>query len=338
MWVNDMKSILLCESEQNVRRVFAPETVRFLEENAELDESVYNKQFVLEHKDLFRETRYIFSTWGMPVFTEEDIHAVFPKLECVFYGAGSVQEFARPFLNCGIKVFSAWGANGIPVAEYTVAQIILANKGFFATSRLMSAGNLEESRNFRDRYPGNFEEFVGIIGAGMIGKLVIEKLKDYRLSIKVFDPFLPDAAAEAMDVQKCSLEELFSTCMVVSNHLANNAQTKGMLQGKHFEAMRPYATFLNTGRGAQVVEADLARVLRERPDLTAILDVTYPEPPVAGHPFYQLPNCVLTPHIAGSSGNEVRRMAEYMAQEYENYTSGVPCHYEVTLEMLETMA
>jgi len=73
--------------------------------------------------------------------------------------------------------------------------------------------------------------------------------------------------------------------------------------------MRPYATFINTGRGAQVVEEALADVLRSRPDLTAVLDVTWPEPPVAGHPFYSLPNCVLTPHIAGSSGDEVHRMS-----------------------------
>ena len=99
-----------------------------------------------------------------------------------------------------------------------------------------------------------------------------------------------------------------------------------------------WLTFLNTGRGAQVVEEDLARVLKDRPDLTAVLDVTYPEPPVEGHAFYQLPNCVLTPHIAGSSGDEVHRMAEYMAREYQKYVSGEPCAYEVTHKMLETMA
>lgn len=336
--MNEMKSILLCNSRANALRVYAPETLRLLEEIAGLDKEIYDKQAVMEHPELFQNTQYVFSTWGMPAFTEEEIRSVFPKLECVFYGAGSVQAFASPFLNCGVKVFSAWGANGVPVAEYTVAQIILANKGFFATSRLHSSGNVKESRKVSDKYPGNFGEFVGVIGAGMIGKMVIQKLKDYRLRVKVFDPFLSDAAAEALGVSKCGLEELFSTCMVVSNHLANNDQTKGMLQAKHFASMRPYATFLNTGRGAQVVEEDLARVLKDRPDLTAVLDVTYPEPPVEGHAFYQLPNCVLTPHIAGSSGDEVHRMAEYMAREYQKYVSGEPCAYEVTHKMLETMA
>jgi len=98
------------------------------------------------------------------------------------------------------------------------------------------------------------------------------------------------------------------------------------------------AVFINTGRGAQVVEDDLVRVLRERPDLTALLDVTNPEPVEEGHPFYTLPNCLLTPHIAGSAGDEVARMGLYMLRECENYLSGKPNPYEVTEKMLQTMA
>ena len=102
--------------------------------------------------------------------------------------------------------------------------------------------------------------------------------------------------------------------------------------------MLPYSTFINTGRGAQIVEPDLVRVLEERPDVTAILDVTFPEPPAEGHAFYSLPNCFLTPHIAGSLMNETHRMAEYIIEEYERYINGEPCRYEVNLKMLETMA
>jgi phosphoglycerate dehydrogenase-like enzyme len=102
--------------------------------------------------------------------------------------------------------------------------------------------------------------------------------------------------------------------------------------------MRENAVFVNTGRGAQVVEDDLVRVLTERGDLTALLDVTFPEPPVEGHAFYTLQNCILTPHIAGSLGDEVRRMGEYMLHECRAYLSGETCRYEVNEKMLETMA
>jgi phosphoglycerate dehydrogenase-like enzyme len=87
-----------------------------------------------------------------------------------------------------------------------------------------------------------------------------------------------------------------------------------------------------------VVEEDLCAVLSEREDLTAILDVTYPEPPGEGHPFYTLGNCILTPHIAGSYGDEVKRMGEYQLRQLEKYLKGEPAEYEVTLSMLETMA
>lgn len=318
-----MKAIYLCEKAGNIRRVFGS------------DDTVYTKADVLQKPEAFRDTAYIFSTWGMPVFTGEEIREYLPSLKAVFYGAGTVQKFARPFLNCGVKVFSAWAANAVPVAEYTAAQIILANKGFFKTMRYTDRNAaIAEIKN----YPGNFGVRVGIIGAGMIGKLVIRKLKDYALEIVTFDPFLPDETARELGVQKVTLEELFSTCQVVSNHLANNEQTKGMLNGALFEKMLPSATFLNTGRGAQVVEDDLIKVLKARPDLMAILDVTYPEPPETGSDLYTLANCILTPHIAGSTGNEVRRMGQYMQEEYQRFTQGVPCLWEVNEKMLETMA
>jgi phosphoglycerate dehydrogenase-like enzyme len=179
---------------------------------------------------------------------------------------------------------------------------------------------------------------VGIIGAGMIGRLVIDLLRPFPLHVLVYDPFLPDERAEALGVEKCDLPTLFSRAFTVSNHLADNEKTRGMLTYDLFSRMREGATFLNTGRGAQVVEDDLVRILRERPDLSAVLDVTYPEPPAEGHPFYTLPNCILTPHVAGSVGREVERMGLYMCEELERLLAGEPCRYEVTPAMLATMA
>ena len=321
-----MNKIYLCEKEENVRNVYC-DTGR-----------VYTKAEVLNTPELFQNTEYVFSTWGMPAFTEDEIKTYLPNLKAIFYGAGSVQSFARPFLNCGVRVFSAWAANAVPVAEYTVAQIILANKGFFSSSRLAKMGDRRAATQNSRAYPGNYGVKIGIIGAGMIGKLVIRMLKQYNLEALVFDPFLPDETAAELGVKKVNLETIFKECQVVSNHLANNAQTQGMLGGKLFESMLPNATFINTGRGAQVVEQDLINTLKARPDLMAILDVTFPEPPEKGNQLYTLPNCILTPHIAGSSGNEVRRMGEYMRQEYQNFLANKPCKYEVTLEMLKTMA
>ncbi|MBO5897635.1 MAG: hydroxyacid dehydrogenase [Clostridia bacterium] len=333
-----MRSIFLCENPATLKGVYTEEQMARLVATANADATVYRRADLLASPASFHDVDYVFSTWGMPDLTEEEIAVCLPSLQCVFYGAGSVQSFARPFLSRGVRVFSAWAANAVPVAEYAVAQIILAGKGFYAHTALMRERNLAACNRLKKAYVGNYGERVGLIGAGMIGSMVAERLQSYALEVCVFDPFLAPERAAALHVKPVSLEELFATCRVVSNHLANNAQTRGMLNYDLFSRMLPYSTFINTGRGAQVVEDDLVRVLREREDITALLDVTDPEPPLEGHPFYTLPNCHLTPHIAGSLNAETHRMAEYMIEEFDHVALGCPTHFEVTLHMLETMA
>jgi phosphoglycerate dehydrogenase-like enzyme len=333
-----MRSIFLCEQPATLKSVYTEDQRAQLTARANVDATVYCRADLLASPEAFADVDYVFSTWGMPALTEQELAHCLPALQCVFYGAGSVQSFARPLLLRGVRVFSAWAANAVPVAEYAVAQIILAGKGFFSYGANMRERDFAACRRLKAAYVGNYGERVGLIGAGMIGSMVARLLRSYALEVCVYDPFLAPERAASLHVKPVSLEELFSTCRVVSNHLANNAQTKGMLNYDLFSRMLPYSTFINTGRGAQVVEEDLVRVLRERADVTALLDVTDPEPPLAGHPFYTLPNCHLTPHIAGSLGAETHRMAQYMIEEFDHVTLGCPTSFEVTLDMLETMA
>ena len=294
-----------------------------------------------EYRDILKDTDYLFSTWGMPCLSEDTIREYLPNLKAVFYGAGTVQRFARPFLACGVKVFSAWAANAVPVSEYTFAAIIMAAKGYFHRLHRQSAGSSWNHRDVPVEFLGNYESKVGIIGAGMIGKLVIGKLKTTldNIDVLVFDPFLPDEKAAELGVTKVSLETLFAECDVISNHLADNAQTKGMLDYHLFSTMKRGATFINTGRGAQVVEADMIKAFTEPNTYRmAVLDVTEPEPPMPDSPLYTLDNVFLTPHIAGSLGNEHHRMSEFMYEEATAFDKGLPTRYEVTAKMLETMA
>jgi phosphoglycerate dehydrogenase-like enzyme len=271
----------------------------------------------------------------MPSLTAEQISQL-PNLKAVFYGAGSVQGFARPFLEHNIKVCSAWRANAVPVAEYTLAQILLSNKGYYRNIRDCQTYEGRTHNPFKGR--GNFGATVALLGAGAIGSLVIGLLKPFHLNVIVFDPFLPDERAKILGVQKVSLEDAFQKGDVVSNHLANNEQTRGMLHKAHFTLLQDHATFINTGRGATVVEPDLIAELKKRPTLTALLDVTMPEPPQPDSPFYTLPNVYLTSHIAGSLNDEVIRMADYMIEEFQRWEKGDPLVHEVTFDILDTMA
>ena len=335
-----MPNAVFMGNPDKIKAVYAPAVTEALAKEAGLDASrVLSKEDVLAGAHT-RDTEYIFSTWGMATLSEEEIAEHFPRLKAVFYAAGTVQYFARPFLARGVRVFSAWDANAVPVAEYTAAQIVLAGKGFYACARAFHgdvAGRKKALAHFH-AHRGNYGASVGIVGAGMIGKMVIERLKAYNLRVKVYDPFLADEKAKALGVEKTTLEDVFASCEVVSNHVANLPATVGMMKGEHFASMKPYAVFLNTGRGAQIVEKEMTDVLAARPDLTAVLDVTDPEPPLADSPLYTLENVFLTPHIAGSAGDEVTRMAEYMLDAFRRTQKGDTVRDEVTLPMLETMA
>ena len=335
-----MKNALFFGDAGRIGYVYSPEVIEKLHAALCFEtDHVISKRELAEYRDVLSRADYLFTTWGMPHFEKEEIREYLPNLKAVFYGAGSVQHFAREFIEEGVAVFSAWAANGTPVAEYTFAEIILASKGFYQRLHRPSDGGAWPNRGVGVDFPGNYEIRVGIVGAGMIGKMVIEKLKTLdKIETLVFDPFLPDERAAGLGVTKTDLETLFSSCDVISNHLANNPQTVGMLDGRLFSRMKPHAAFINTGRGAQVVEDDLIAALREVPTRVAVLDVTWPEPPAESSPLYTLPNVFLTPHIAGSIGNEVHRMAEYMFEEYEAFDAGRETRYSVTLKMLETMA
>ena len=321
-----------------IHRSYSQQTQDALVDILDISTEVYTKDDITN--PALSQTEIIFTSWYMPVLTEEEISIYLPNLKIIFYGAGSVQGFARPFLSKGIRVVSAWAANAVSVAEFTAAQIILANKGYFLATVLHKQGVDKARDNSKWEFPGSFDTTVGIIGAGMIGRKVIEILKacNVRINFLVYDPFFPEEKAESLGVRKCSLEELFSQSQTISNHVANNDKTKGMLNYDLFKLMKENAVFINTGRGAQVIEDDLARALTEFPERTALLDVTDPEPPKDGHVFYKMPNVFLTGHIAGVIGRESHRMGEYMLEELKRYLSGEALVYEVTMDMLETMA
>ena len=143
---------------------------------------------------------------------------------------------------------------------------------------------------------------------------------------------------EELGVEVVNLETAFRRGQVVSNHLANKPQTERMIRGGHFESLRPGATFINTGRGATVAEDEMIEVLHRRPDLTALLDVTLPEPPTAESALYELPNVFLSNHLAGSANKETVRLADCIIQEFEAWRSGNALRFEVTEDMLERMA
>ncbi len=286
--------------------------------------------------DSLLETEAVFSTWGM----DEDFAQALcglPKLRAFFYAAGSIRAFAKPLLEKNILVVSGWAANAIPVAQFTVSQIILALKGYFRNVR-EAKREVNRGRMLNVDAPGVAGAIVALLGCGSVARAVTEGLRPLGLDVAVYDPFLSESAAADLCLRKVGLDEAFAFSQVVSNHMPDLPETKNLLGKELFSRMLPGATFINTGRGATVRENELAEVLSARPDLTALLDVTYPEPPATDSPFYGLDNAVLSTHIAGSQGNEVLRLADYCLEEFRAWREGRPLQYRITAEMLARMA
>lgn len=286
---------------------------------------------------LLTDVEVVFSTWGMPALTEGQIDEYLPNLRAIFYAAGSVQRFARPFLERGVRIVSAWRANGISVAQYTTAQIVLSTKGYFRNLREYDGSKEAAVSAFRGR--GVYGEVIGLLGVGAIGKMVIEMLRNFDFRILIWDPFLSETDACALGVEKVNeLGDVFERSYVVSNHLADKDEIAGLIDATVLSLMRPDATFINTGRGRTVNECDLVALLAARPDLTALLDVTHPEPPGKESPLMRLPNSYVTSHIAGTVNDEVRRMADLCIRELDRYIAGQPLEHEVVPEILAKMA
>ncbi len=316
------KAVFLTEYPDNIDYVYSPAQQKEIAEITDLIPGVVTPENF--HQFDLSELEVIFSTWGMMTFTEEHLKKM-PKLKAVFYGAGATDHFAMPLLNNGIRLFSAWRANAIPVAEFTVAQILLSLKNYFTNSTNCTA---KEKWNTVLRGPGCYGETVALIGAGAISLKVQELLKPFHLNVIVI-PSRPER-------RTVSLEEAFKTAYVVSNHLPNREDNAKVLTKEMFASMRYGASFINTGRGAQVDEEGLIEVMKARPDLTALLDVTNPEPPENGSEFYTLPNIHLSTHIAGSINDEVHRMADYAISEYKHFAAGEAQEHEITPEILMT--
>lgn len=331
-----MRAIYLTEQEDNYKRVYDQDVKDKIAKLFDIKDICYNKS-KLNTTD-FKDVEYIFSTWGMSVFNEEEIKAIFPSLKCVFYSAGTVQYFARPFLNLGIKVFSAWQANAVPVIEYATSQILLATKGYFHLSAYAKIDYIK-AHEIMNTFPGNYHTKIGILGYGAIAKGVVKELLKHNEDIYIYAPNITHEEAKQLGVHKVdTLEEIFDNCIVISNHIANLPTTLNIIHKGLIDRLKDKQTFINTGRGQQVDEKALLIKCQNNPNICAVLDVTYPEPPKQDTLYFKLPNVTVTPHIAGSSGNEVVRMANYMYEEAKRYLNKEKNLYEVSLKMLEAMA
>lgn len=280
----------------------------------------------------------LISSWGCPRIDTKVLDKL-PRLRLIAHLAGSVKGFIEESAwRRGIKIINAVSANAVPVAEYTLAAILFANKRVFQLNRVY----LEKKEN---RSPwtreapnvGNYGKTVGVVGASSVGRLVIDYLQKHDVKPLVYDPYITPLEARAFGAAKVGLAELLANSDVVSLHAPLLPETRNMIGPREFALMKDHTTFINTARGGLVDHVALINELKTG-RLFAVLDTTEPEIPPSNSLLYSLPNVFLTPHIAGSLGDETQRLTDYIVDEIERFTRGMPLRNPVRREELARLA
>ncbi|GHC66353.1 2-hydroxyacid dehydrogenase [Streptomyces flavofungini] len=256
--------------------------------------------------------------WDCPRLTA-DVLAHAPRLRAVVHAAGSVKPVVTDALwDRGILVSSAADANAGPVVAYTLAAITFATKGA-----------LPAAARYAERWPpftertGADARTIGVIGASRIGRRVIAALNasDAGHRVLLTDPYVTPAEARTLGVDLVGLPELCRASSVVTLHAPQLPETRGLLSADMLDLIPDGGVVVNTARGSLLDTDALTRACAAG-RLDAFLDVTDPEPLPPGHPLLALPNVLVTPHIAGAQGSEVRRLGEYAVAEVERYVRG----------------
>ncbi len=293
-----------------------------------LGELVHPGQTAARAHDL-AQADFLFTGWGAPDFKK--LLPLMPQVKAIFYAGGATKSLIDPALwERGIQLTSAYAANAVPVAEFTLAALILGLKRAWLT---MMDIKREHCYERPPETTGAYRSTVGLVSCGAIARELLRLLKAFDLKVLVYDPHLSGAEIAALGAEAAGLDEIFSLCDVVSIHTPELEETRGMIGPRQFARMKPYATFINTARGAIVQEEALCETARQRPDLQFVLDVVSVEPPPAGSPLYTLPNVILTPHLAGAMGGECRRLGRTMVEELDRYLAGGPLRWEITPDL-----
>ncbi|MGW0560367.1 hydroxyacid dehydrogenase [Streptomyces sp. NPDC003016] len=283
------------------------------------------------------EAEVLFTCWGATPLTAEVLDAA-PNLRAVIHAAGSVKHhITQACWDRSVAVTSAAAANALPVAEYTLAAILFAGKRVLHSAARYRALRADHDWGADLHGAGNHRRTVGVIGASRIGRRVIELLRPFDLDVLLYDPYVTPREAAALGVEPVSLDGLCARSSVISVHAPQLPATHHMIGTRQLAAMPVGATLINTARGSLVDESALLPELVSG-RLNAVLDVTDPELPPPDSPLYDLPNVLLTPHIAGSLGGELHRMADQSLDELERYAQGLPFADPVRPEALHHSA
>ncbi|GAA2886350.1 hydroxyacid dehydrogenase [Nonomuraea rubra] len=313
--------------------VFPPDVLARLRRSADVTDAVRLTSFDgPAAAEALAGAEILLTGWGCPRIDTRAVAAA-PRLRAVLHAAGSVKALVDPAVfERGITVSSAAQANAVPVADYTVAALVLGAKLAFGRARHYAGG--------RDRalwQPGDgtglYDCTVGVIGASRIGRLVLQRLRAFDVRVLLSDPTITPAEAALLGAELVDLDDLCRRGDLVTVHAPALPETHHLLDRRRLALLPDGAVLINTARGSLVDTRALTEACASG-RISAVLDVTDPEPLPPGHPLFELPNVLITPHLAGAQGRELRRLGEFAVTELERLLAGDPLRGQVLPEQL----
>jgi len=274
--------------------------------------------------------------WGSPRFTDEVLAAA-DRLRLVAHTAGSIKHMLpRLVFERGITVTHAASAIAPAVAEMSLLLTLLMLRQAHCYNQALKVGNWEDARSL----PMGQEiagQRVGVVGAGYTGRCFIKLLHAVGAEVWVYDPYLSEARAAELGAHQVGLDELLSQCPVVSMQAPATDETYHMIGARELGLLQDDAIFVNTAR-SWVVDQDALLAELRKGRIRAALDVFDQEPLPLDNSFRELDNVFMMPHIAGASLQARHRQGRFIVEEIRRFLSGQPLWYQVTAEMLDTMA
>jgi D-3-phosphoglycerate dehydrogenase len=215
----------------------------------------------------------------------------------------------------GIVVMNTPGANAVAVAELTIGLMLALARKLPMANSTMHAGKWEKKNLQGSELRG---KTFGILGLGRIGLEVAKRAKGFGLEILGSDPFVSAAVARENGIRLVTLEELIVGSDYITLHVGLTPQTAGVINAKNLAAMKKGVRIINCARGELIDDAALVAALKSGHVAGAALDVFAVEPP-KDSPYFGLDNVILTPHIAGSTGEAQEAVGIQIARQVRDY-------------------
>ncbi len=324
--------ICLLQGQEVTSTIFSKTTINELRKIGEVVINQEDKPTDEHVKKLIKNANIVITSWGNDLLTKEILDNA-PDIKLIVHAAGSVKPIlSKEIIKREIPIANNAKVLGKGVAETTLGLTITSVKNIFYLNQQTTRGNW-----IRKPIREMVDLSIGVIGAGWVGKHYIKLLQSFDVDVLLYDPTLTDNQVSKLGATKVELNKLLTDSDVISIHAPAIDETYHLLNYENLSLLKDGAILINTARGSIIDEKDLLRILQEK-NIFACIDVTDPEPPSENHPFRQLDNVILTPHIAGLAGNGKLAIGKNTVNIIKRFLNNEKIDEIVNIENIDNLA